>query len=233
MFIVPLVLGVLSLGSLFLWQWFAERRWEGRMAATLPMVLLRNRVYLAAIISTCLMGFPYFVSIYAFPTRFQVVNGKNPLQAGLMLLPMLAATAIGGGVAGAINGKKNVIAETLAVSSGFMILGAALETSAGDGEQVEAKVLGFLVFIGLGFGLSATCTTMIGMLESPVREHGMPNSLLLPHSCIVLMMIYQLLPRESSPRFESWEAALASRRRRPYWASRCAPKRAVSWSPIS
>jgi len=232
-FIAPLVLGVLSLGALFIWQWFADRRWKGRMAATLPMVLLRNRVYLAAIISTCLMGFPYFVSIYAFPTRFQVVNGKNPLQAGLMLLPMLAATAIGGGVAGAINGKKNVIAETLAVSTGFMILGAALETTAGSGEQVEAKVLGFLVFIGLGFGLSATCTTMIGMLESPVREHGMSTSLLLPRSFNVLTTIYQQLPRASSPRFEFWEAALASRHHRPYWASRCAPKQVASWPPIN
>jgi hypothetical protein len=37
---------------------------------------------------------------------------------------------------------------------------------------VEAKVLGFLVFVGLGFGLSAAGATMLAGAEAPVWEHG-------------------------------------------------------------
>ncbi|KAJ4300265.1 hypothetical protein N0V88_002937 [Collariella sp. IMI 366227] len=37
---------------------------------------------------------------------------------------------------------------------------------------VEAKVLGFLVFVGLGFGLSAAGSTMIASVEAPIWEHA-------------------------------------------------------------
>ncbi|EAQ87973.1 predicted protein [Chaetomium globosum CBS 148.51] len=37
---------------------------------------------------------------------------------------------------------------------------------------VEAKVLGFLVFVGLGFGLSAAGGTMLAGAEAPVWEHA-------------------------------------------------------------
>jgi len=171
-FIAPLVFGILSLAALFVWQWFAERKWKGKIAATLPMELLRNRVYSVTVLHSCLTGFPYFVAIYAFPMRFQVVNRKNPFEAGLMLLPMLAATSIGSLLGGAINSKRNRLAETLAAACGLMLIGCALETTAASGEYVEAKVLGFLVFLGVGFGLSASGATMVGIFESPVREHG-------------------------------------------------------------
>jgi hypothetical protein len=121
-----------------------------------------------------LTGFPYLLSIYAFPVRFQVVYGRSALQAGLMLLPMLAASAVGTVVAGAVNGgqKSQRFFETLLVACALMMLGCGLECTAGDGAVVEAKVLGFLVFVGLGFGLSAAGSTMLAGAEAPVFEHG-------------------------------------------------------------
>ncbi|KAK4448125.1 MFS general substrate transporter, partial [Podospora aff. communis PSN243] len=171
-FIAPLVFGVFSLAALFVWQWYVERKWPEKFASTLPMVLLRNRGYSATVIHATLTGFPYFVAIYTFPMRFQVVNGKNPFEAGLMLLPMLAATALGSLIAGAVNGKVHKTAETMALGAALMLLGCALETTAGTGVAVEAKVLGFLVFIGVGFGLVAAGGTMSGIYTSPAREHA-------------------------------------------------------------
>lgn len=177
-FLAPLIFGVLSLAAVFVWQWFAERQWGEKFAATLPMVLLRNRVYSATVAIACLTGFPYFVAIYIFPMRFQVVNGKKPFVAGLMLLPMLAATSLGSLVAGAINSKTNRLAETLAAACALMLIGCALETTAGSGEYVEAKVLGFLAFLGVGFGLSAAAATMVAVFESPMREHATAQGIL-------------------------------------------------------
>ncbi|KAK0627689.1 major facilitator superfamily transporter [Immersiella caudata] len=171
-FIAPLVFGVVSLTALFVWQWFVERRWPEKFASTLPMVLLRNRAYSATVIHATLTGFPYFVAIYTFPMRFQVVNGKNPFEAGLMLLPMLAATALGSLIAGAVNGKVHKTAETMGLGATLMLLGCALETTAGTGVAVEGKVLGFLVFVGVGFGLVAAGGTMSGIYTSPAREHA-------------------------------------------------------------
>lgn len=171
-FIAPLIFGVLCLIALFAWESFIERRWNGKKAAAFPLGLLRNRVYSAGIMNTMFMGFPYFVAIYSFPIRFQIVNGKSALQAGLMLLPMLAGTALGSWLGGAVSSKKNRIFETLCVACVLMMIGCALETTASDSANVEAKVLGFLTFIGFGFGLSAAASTMLANLESPVRDHG-------------------------------------------------------------
>lgn len=170
-FLAPLIAGIACLAGLFAWQYFIELRWSGKFAAALPAVLMRNRVYVAVVLNTMLNGFPYLMAIFVFPIRFQVVNGKSAVHAGLMLLPMLAATAIGSFLAGVINGgKKNYLAETLVVSSLLMLIGCAAETVASSDAEYEPKVLGFLAFIGFGFGLSATASTMLGIVESPVRE---------------------------------------------------------------
>lgn len=55
MFIAPLVAGIVSLIALFAWQFFTERHFAQRKkkyftAAALPLVLLRNRVYAAAVL---------------------------------------------------------------------------------------------------------------------------------------------------------------------------------------
>lgn len=122
-----------------------------------------------------LVGFPYLVCIYTFPVRFQVVYGKSARDAGLMLLPMLAATALGTMAAGVISGapgKKARFFETMLAACAMMLLGCGLEITAGSEGRVEAKVLGFLAFIGLGFGLSAAAGTMVAVVEAPVFEHG-------------------------------------------------------------
>ncbi len=55
------------------------------------------------------LGFPFMMIVYAFPLRFQVVNGKSALLAGVMLLPMLGGVSIGSFVGGVINREKNRI----------------------------------------------------------------------------------------------------------------------------
>ncbi|AEO66767.1 uncharacterized protein THITE_2115146 [Thermothielavioides terrestris NRRL 8126] len=178
-FLAPLLTGLLSLGLLALWQAALaprlHKQHNARLALALPPALLRNRVYAAAALHTLLTGFPYLLCVFAFPVRFQVVYGRSALQAGLMLLPMLAGTAVGTVLAGAVNGGRGKVRflETLLVAAALMLLGCGLETTAevGDG-AVEPRVLGFLVFVGLGFGLSAAGGTMLAGAEAPVWEHA-------------------------------------------------------------
>ncbi|KAL2157461.1 hypothetical protein VTH06DRAFT_6012 [Thermothelomyces fergusii] len=181
-FLAPLLAGIFSLACLFAWQAFLasrHRRGGGKnkeIAFALPPALLRNRVYAAAVLHATLTGFPYLLCIYAFPVRFQVVYGRSALQAGLMLLPMLAASATGTVLAGAVNGggRKQRFLETMLAACALMMLGCGLETTASPGTDgaVEPKVLGFLVFVGLGFGLSASGATMLTGVEAPVWEHA-------------------------------------------------------------
>jgi hypothetical protein len=190
-FLAPLISGVVCLALLFLWQSFLSWRINKKASSpkathrdrervyseafALPPVLLRNRVYSAATVHTLLTGFPYILCIYAFPIRFQVVYGRSALDAGLMLLPMLAGTALGTAITGAINGqegRKVRFMETLVAACVLMMLGCGLEITADDSGALEPKVLGFLAFVGVGFGLSAAGATMLAGVEAPMYEHA-------------------------------------------------------------
>lgn len=82
------------------------------MRAILPLHVIISRptgpaiVSVALIFHTCetfadeartifLTGFPYFIAIINLPQRFQIVNGKSPIQAGVRLLPLLCSMALG------------------------------------------------------------------------------------------------------------------------------------------
>lgn len=85
---------------------------------------------------------------------------------------MLGGVAFGSSMGGAISGKKNRIFETLVAASILIMMGCALETTVSDSGKLEPKVLGFLVFIGFGFGLSASSSTMMTVLEASIQDHG-------------------------------------------------------------
>jgi predicted membrane channel-forming protein YqfA (hemolysin III family) len=62
-FISPLILGLVAFLGVFAWSFFVDRRWGDRIAAALPMSLLRNRVYAFAVLNTMFLGFPYILII--------------------------------------------------------------------------------------------------------------------------------------------------------------------------
>ncbi|KAH8880614.1 major facilitator superfamily transporter [Thozetella sp. PMI_491] len=177
-FLAPLIIGVAALPALFGWQLFIEKKWHGRIAGAVPLDLLRNRVYTYGVLNTLFLGFPYLLSVYVFPIRFQVVNNKSPLEAGVMLLPLLGGSALGSTIGGAVNGKTNRQFESLVAAALLMILGCGLETMSSSDLAVDARTLGFMVFIGLGFGLSATASTMLASFESTVHEHASGQAIL-------------------------------------------------------
>jgi MFS family permease len=171
-FIAPLVIGTLCWIGLFAWEALIEKLWPTKIAAAFPPQLLRNHVYTGGVLSTLFLGFPLFLILFAFPLRLQVVNGKSPLLAGLLLLPMLASVAIGSSLGGMISKTKNRLFETLVVATCLVLLGCGLMSTLSDSFALEGKSLGFLTFIGLGFGMSASASTILAVVESPIREHG-------------------------------------------------------------
>ncbi|KAJ5190285.1 uncharacterized protein N7498_009270 [Penicillium cinerascens] len=170
-FIAPLTVGLALWLALIAWGYLAGRVFEGRLASTFPIGLFRNRAYVAAAISTLFLGYPYFMIIYAFPLRAQVVADKSPLLAGIMLLPMVGSTAEGSILAGAISKTKNYLFETMLVGTCLMTLGVGLLTIVHDSGD-DAKALGFIVFVGLGFGLNVASATMLTTFEVPIIDYA-------------------------------------------------------------
>lgn len=170
-FIAPLTIGLVLWLALLAWGYLAGRVFEGRLALTFPISLFRNRSYAAAAISTLFLGYPYFMISYAFPLRAQVVDDKSPLLAGIMLLPMVGATAVGSILAGALSRTKNYLFETMLVGACLMALGVGLLTIVHDAGD-DAKALGFIVFAGLGFGLNVASATLLTAVEVPIIDYG-------------------------------------------------------------
>ena len=172
LFIAPLFIGCVCWALLFGWEAIVARQWEHSIAAIFPMRLLKRRVYMAGVLCTLLSGFPYFVVIYSLPLRFQVVNEKSALLAGIGLLPMLASAAIGSTLGGALNAKKNRSFQTLLVAACLMLIGTSLLSTLSNTLVVEPKTYGFQVFVGLGFGLTVSTVSILGTAESELRDNG-------------------------------------------------------------
>jgi hypothetical protein len=172
LFIAPLLFGLLCYLLLYGWEVLVAKHWEDRFATMFPLRLIQQRVYMGYVLVTLIAGFPYFLIIYSLPTRIQVVNGKSQLIAGLSLLPMVGTVAIASTFAAVINTKRNLIFPTLLASAIFSTIGAATLSTLKNVENVEAKMYGFQVFIGLGFGLMVSTTSIGGILECQFRDNS-------------------------------------------------------------
>ncbi|KAF5550987.1 multidrug resistance 3 [Fusarium phyllophilum] len=176
-FIAPLICGLVACGLLIAWQIFIQHRWHDRFAPEFPINIFRNRIYATAVANTLLNGFPYLLLIYAIPLRFQVVSGKSALISGVMLLPMLGTAAMGSLLAGKINATKNYTFESLVLGSSVMTIGCGLLTSLSH-EPNDAKLLGYMTFCGLGFGLTVASSTMLSTVEVPIRDYAPAQGIL-------------------------------------------------------
>jgi hypothetical protein len=177
LFIAPLLFGLLCYVLLFGWEVLVAKRWEDRFATMFPLRLIKRRTYMGYVLVTLISGFPYFMIIYSLPTRMQVVNEKSQLVAGLSLLPMVGTVAIASTVAAIINTKRNLIFPILLMSAICSIIGAAALSTLRNVDRVEPKVYGFQVFIGLGFGLMVSTTSIGGSLECELRDNSKSPSL--------------------------------------------------------
>ena len=177
LFIAPLLIGCLCWILLFGWEVTVAHFWEGTVAAIFPLRLLKRRVYMAGVLSATMMGFPFFLIIYSFPIRFQVVNEMSALSAGIGLLPMLGSTAIGSMLGGLISGKKNRTFETLIVATCLMTLGAGLLSTLSPTLTAEPKIYGLQVLTGLGFGLTVSTVSMLAAFECDIRDHSVAQGI--------------------------------------------------------
>ncbi|KAK7431400.1 hypothetical protein QQZ08_002171 [Neonectria magnoliae] len=177
MFLVPLLCGLLAWALLAAWQYLIYRRFEDHFAPAFPLSIFRNRVYTAGVLNTMFIGYPYLLLIYAIPVRIQVVGGKSALVAGVMLLPMLGTAALGSALSGKINSVKNYVFESLLLGSCLMTLGCGLLTTLSH-DLDSGKMLGFITFCGLGFGLTISASTMMSTIEVPIRDYAPAQGIL-------------------------------------------------------
>ncbi|KAE8448857.1 hypothetical protein EG329_008859 [Mollisiaceae sp. DMI_Dod_QoI] len=169
-FVAPLVVGVVLWFALFGWEVLAARFWEATLMTMFPLRLIKRRVFMGHFVTTLLAGFPYFMVIYSLPLRIQVVNERSQLTAGVSLMPMLGAVAAASTISGSLNSRKDFIFPTLLVGAILMTIGTAALSSLDNTIPLPAKMYGFEVFVGMGFGLMVSTVSLGASLECELRD---------------------------------------------------------------
>ncbi len=172
LFIAPLVTGSVCWLLLVGWEVAVGKFMQESVSPLFPKSLFTRRVYVAGALTAVITGFPYYVVIYNIPLHLQIVNGKSPLMAGLGLLPLLVSTATGSMLGGAVSSKKDLSFYTLTVGSCLLTLGTGLLSTVSDGSGVDSRLYGFEVFVGLGFGLSVSTSSILAAIQCEIKDHG-------------------------------------------------------------
>ena len=172
-FLVPLLVGICCWVALTAWELAVARRWSHVIDGIIPLRLVQNRVYAAGTAVTTLTGFTYFVVVYSIPFRFEIMNLKSPLGAGVGILPLVGAAAVGSMMTGFVNAKKDMTFYTRLLGGCLVLIGAGLLTTLKNTLAVQNGIYGYQVFVGLGFGLIVASTSVMVNYEVGPRDTGM------------------------------------------------------------
>ena len=209
-FIIPLIISVMAWAAFFVWQVYLSRQFINKeeMALMFPPRLMKKRIYMAGVISTLFIGFPYYIVIFSLPLYFQVVYHKTALEAGVGLLPLLGSSAVSTMLGGLISGKKDHTFATLFSGNCLMVIGCSLLSTLSVDPHHEVRAYAFQIFIGLGFGLTVATVSLLATVESERKDHGESFA-----SIVYLVSEYsdfpQLSPKGLWPKSVFWEEALA------------------------
>ncbi|MCJ1476102.1 hypothetical protein MMC13_004767 [Lambiella insularis] len=163
--VAPLAVSGVCFVLFVIWQYTLSRFPNLGAPPVFPSRLVRQRVIVASFGTGFLTGFPFMTTLILLPQRFQVVNGLDPLSAGIRMLPLLCFSAVGSGL-GAITSKKhNVSFYLLLLGSTLQVLGMGLMSSISVGLEIEARQYTFQMILGTGFGLGLSSLIVVARVE--------------------------------------------------------------------
>jgi EmrB/QacA subfamily drug resistance transporter len=183
---VPLLLAFSWAGSEFAWSSpeiiglfvFSGAMWAvfylREMRAAEPVLnprLFQNRIFSVSTVASGIQSAAMFGAIMFLPLFVQGVMGKTATNSGTILMPMMLAaivSSIGAGQLLARTGKYKavVIAGFVAVSVGaFLLSRMTVDTS-------SARLVGYMVIMGLGLGIAMSTFTVIVQNQYPTHRLG-------------------------------------------------------------
>src|SRR3954447_963283 len=160
----PTIVAAYVVGGILLLSFVA---WELRTPQPmLPPSMFRNRGFTAANTASLLMYFGMFGSIFLLSQFFQVVQGVNPFEAGLRVLPWTAMPIIVAPIAGVMSGR---IGARPIVATGLALMSVGLAWLAMI-VGVDAPYSNFILpFIVSGIGMGMFFAPIANVVLSAVR----------------------------------------------------------------
>lgn len=163
------VLGTLSIGVLLL---FAFVWWESRFEAPLlPLRLFRDRSFSVANLVSLTFSFGVFGAVFILIQFLQIVQGKTPLEAGVMTLPWTLAPMIiaplSGLIAPRIGTRMLIVGGLTLLSAGLFWIGLNLAA-----DMSYLRMLPGFILAGLGMGLVFAPTSAAVLANMPPADQA-------------------------------------------------------------
>ena len=165
---------VISVGVGLVFGWLFLRRQNAQPSPLVDFALFRNIRFSIGTTVALVAGFTLMGVQYVLSQELQLVRGLSPLQAGLFLLPIAAASFISGPAVGGFMLRVG-IERTMAITLGISVLGLALYTFTG---HMAPYLWEFttMAIIGLGAGGSMAVASTAIMISAPEDRAGMAGS---------------------------------------------------------
>ena len=138
--------------------------------ALLPLRLFRGRTFGVGSVLNFMVGVGMFGGLAALPLYMQIVKGKSPTEAGLLLLPLMIGIMAGSVISGQVIARTGRYKWFPISGLTLLVIGLALLSRVDvDTSLVEIDVYGLLFGLGLGFNMQ----TMVLAVQNAVPPQDM------------------------------------------------------------
>lgn len=147
---------------------------RGAAYPMLPLRFFKNRDFTGSVLVIGIMFFAGPATFFFLTQFFQIVQGRDPFEAGLLVLPnagaIVAASAMAPKLAQLMGPRRLVM-----VSVAIMTVAAALFTGVDAGWEATTAI-GLISLFGFGFGLGMPSLTDAVMASVPVEDAGVGSA---------------------------------------------------------
>ncbi|MGI9645278.1 MAG: MFS transporter, partial [Ilumatobacteraceae bacterium] len=168
----PLIVGSFALSALMLVAFVQiERRAPYPM---LPLKFFRNKDFTGSVAVIGMMFFAGPATFFFLTQFFQLIQGRDPFEAGLLILPNAGAIVVASALAPRLTellGPKRIVM----VSVSIMAVAAALFTGV-QADWTAAREIVLIMLFGFGFGLGMPALTDSIMAAVPIEDAGVGSA---------------------------------------------------------
>lgn len=143
--------------------------------ALIPLRLFRDRTFAIVTAGGVIVGMAMFGGMMTLPLYMQIVHGADPMESGLMMLPLVVGMMVASIVSGQLISKTGRVRE-------FPILGTALVAAALfllwtiDADTSLRLVMVYMLILGIGLGNCMQPLTLIVQNAVDPREMGVATA---------------------------------------------------------
>ena len=140
----------------------------------LPLHFFRNRDFTGSVLIIGVMFFAGPATFFFLTQFFQIVQGKSPLEAGLLILPNAAAIVVASALAPALGeriGPRRIVMLSVSIMTAAVIMFTGISADWSSTQEILTIML-----FGFGFGLGMPALTDTVMAAVPVEDAGVGSA---------------------------------------------------------